>query len=235
MISIIIPTLNEEKYLPRLLSSLKEQDFSDYEIIVSDAGSSDKTLEIAKDFGARVVVNSLIKHPSAQRNEGAKIALGDIYLFFDADSEIPADFLNIAYESFVDRKLDIAGFYIKFNPDKIKYRLYSLTSNLICYLKQFSKNPAAIGAGLMAKRHIHEKIQGFDLSVILAEDYDYCARAQAVGKFRMITKTRLLYSARRIEKEGFLKAGLKWLKMGVFTLTNRRIKKQIVKYDFGKF
>ena len=49
MLSIIIPTLNEEKYLPRLLESIKNQNFSDYEIIVSDGGSSDSTKQIALD------------------------------------------------------------------------------------------------------------------------------------------------------------------------------------------
>lgn len=235
MISIIIPTLNEEHYLPRLLNSIKRQKFSDYEIIISDAGSTDNTLMVAQEFKARTVVDASIKHPSAQRNKGAQIARGDIFLFFDADSQLPDGFLSQAYQEFINKQLKIAGFYIKFNPDKIKYRLYSAISNLVCGLKQYSNNPAAIGAGLMVSRDIHEKIKGFDLSVVLAEDYDYCDRASAFGKFRMIKKIRLLYSARRVEKEGFWQAGWKWFKMGLFTLTNRRIKKQIVKYDFGKF
>ncbi len=235
MISIIIPTLNEEHYLPRLLNSIKKQNFSDYEIIVSDAGSSDKTLIIAQQFQVKTVVDSTIKHPSAQRNTGAKIAKGDVILFFDADSELPDNFLASAYQEFLDKQLKVAGFYIKFNPNKIRYRFYSVISNLICSLKQYSRNPAAIGAGLMVSRDIHEKIKGFDLDIVLAEDYDYCARATAFGKFRMIKKIRLLYSARRLEKEGFCQAGWKWFKMGLFTLTNRRIRKQIVKYDFGKF
>lgn len=235
MISIIIPTLNEENYLPRLLNSIKKQNFFDYEIIVSDAGSSDKTLIIAQEFKVKTITDSSIKHPSAQRNKGAMIAQGDTLLFLDADSELPNNFLALAQQEFVDKNLKIAGFYIKFNPNKIQYRLYSTISNLICSLKQYSRNPAAIGAGLMVSSDIHKKIKGFDLAIVLAEDYDYCARATAFGKFRMIKKIKLLYSARRLEKEGFWRAGWKWFKMGLFTLTNRRIKKQIVKYDFGKF
>ena len=86
MLSIIIPTLNEEKYLPRLLESIRRQNFSDYEIIVSDGGSSDKTEEIAKSFKATFFVDSSIRHPSAQRNNGARISKGDTLLFLDADS-----------------------------------------------------------------------------------------------------------------------------------------------------
>ncbi len=235
MLSIIIPTLNEEKYLPRLLESIRRQNFSDYEIIVSDGGSSDKTEEIAKSFKATFFVDSSIRHPSAQRNNGARISKGDTLLFLDADSVLPSGFLPAVYEEFVTKDLAIAGFYVKFNPNRPHYNIYSFISNNICRFKQYTKHPAAIGAGLISRRSVHEAINGFDLEVILAEDYDYCARASVFGKFRILTSAKILYSSRRIEKEGFLKSGWKWLRMGVFTLTNRKIKKDIIKYDFGKF
>ncbi len=235
MLSIIIPTLNEEKYLPRLLTSIKQQAFTDYEIIVSDGGSSDKTEAIAKSFQARVVVDSSLRHPSVQRNNGAKIAQGEIFLFLDADSVLPDGFLPDVYQEFIKKDLAIAGFYIKFNPNRPHYNIYSFISNAICRFKQYTKHPAAIGAGIMSKRSVHEAINGFDLEVVLAEDYDYCARAVHLGKFRMLTAAKILYSSRRIEKEGFFQSGFKWLRMGIFTMTNRRIKKQIIKYDFGKF
>ncbi len=235
MLSIIIPTLNEEKYLPRLLQSIKRQNFFDYEIIVSDGGSTDKTVEIAKTFQTKLIVDGSVKHPSFQRNSGAKLAQGDTLLFLDADSVLPDNFLSIIYQQFKDRNLYIAGFFIKFNPNRWCYNIYSLTSNVICYLKQNSKHPAAIGAGLIADHKAHNSINGFDLTVVLAEDYDYCERMAKLGRFRMIKKVKLLYSSRRIEKEGFFQSGWKWLKMGLFTITNRKIRKQIVKYDFGKF
>lgn len=235
MLSIIIPVLNEEKYLPRLLASIKGQSFSDFEIIVSDGGSGDATVNIAKEAGAIVAINAKIKHPSAQRNSGAEIAKGDIILFLDADSVLPEKFLEKAYEEFTENNLDGAGFYFKFNPNKWYYNFYSFIYNSVCNIKQTSKHPAAVGAALMSKKSIHEKINGFDLSIVLAEDYDYCARIAALGKFRMIKSVKLLYSARRIEKEGFWLVGWKYLMMGFYTLTNRTIKKKIIKYDFGKF
>lgn len=80
MLSIIIPTLNEEKYLPLLLEAIRKQDFDgDLETIIADAGSEDQTLEIAKTFGCRVAPGGL---PAKGRNEGAKIAQGDTFLFF---------------------------------------------------------------------------------------------------------------------------------------------------------
>lgn len=235
MLSIIVPTLNEEKYLPRLLESIKSQNFFDYEIIVSDGGSKDKTEEKAKSFKVNFITDSSIKHPSAQRNNGAKVSRGETLLFLDADSVLPANFLPSVYEEFIKKDLAVAGFYIKFNPNKPHYNIYSFISNTICRLKQYTKNPAAIGAGLMSKNSIHKAINGFDLKIALAEDYDYCERAARLGKFRILTSAKILYSARRIEKEGFFKSGWKWLRMGIFTMTNRKIKKDIIKYDFGKF
>lgn len=235
MVSIVIPTLNEEKYLPRLLESIKGQEFSEYEVIVSDGGSNDQTSVIAASWGAEFIVDDSIKHPSAQRNNGAKAAKGEILLFLDADSVLPSGFLLAASQEFSQKKLSAAGFFVRFNPDRPAYRIYSGVSNLICRFKQYTKHPAAIGAGIMSSRAVHEEINGFDLEVLLAEDYDYCERASQKGKFRMIESVKILYSARRIEKEGFWRSGLKWLHMGVYTMTHRKIRKEVIKYDFGKF
>jgi len=71
-VSIIIPALNEEKTLPVLLDSIKAQDFSDYEVIVADANSKDRTREIAAEYGCRVVDGGL---PAVGRNAGAGGAL----------------------------------------------------------------------------------------------------------------------------------------------------------------
>ena len=77
-LSIIIPTYNEEEYLPKLLYSIKEQEFKDYEIIVADAGSVDRTREIAESNGCKVIEGGL---PAVGRNNGAKIAKGKYFYF----------------------------------------------------------------------------------------------------------------------------------------------------------
>ena len=84
-ISIIIPTLNEARFLPKLLESIKKQTFTDYEVIVADAGSKDKTLEIAKKYGARIVKGGF---PAEGRNAGARAAKGD-FLFFQHPLQNP--------------------------------------------------------------------------------------------------------------------------------------------------
>ena len=126
MLSIIIPTLDEEKYLPILLSQIKKQSFSDYEIIVADGGSTDKTVEIAKSFDCKVTNGGL---PAKGRNEGAKIARGEIFLFLDSDNiYLPEKFLEKLIFEFEKRNLGVASFPIY--PagnwfDKIAYFFYN--------------------------------------------------------------------------------------------------------------
>src|ERR1035438_5499991 len=91
MLSIIIPTVNEERFLPYLLKSLKEQTFNDFEVIVADSNSTDATRSIALKSGARVVKGGL---PARGRNNGAKVARGEWLLFLDDDVILPRDFLE---------------------------------------------------------------------------------------------------------------------------------------------
>ena len=110
-LSIIIPTLEEEKYLPLLLDSIKKQNLKrDYEIIISDAGSKDRTIEIAESQGCKIVKGGL---PAKGRNEGAKIAQGELFLFLDADTMLPENSLEKFIFEFKKRNLDIAGFLLQ--------------------------------------------------------------------------------------------------------------------------
>lgn len=93
LISIVIPARNEEKNLPTLLNSIKEQTVQAHEVIVVDDGSTDKTVEIAKYFGAKVVSlqkNEKWKGKTLGCWEGAKLASGVLFLFMDADTWFPS-------------------------------------------------------------------------------------------------------------------------------------------------
>ena len=117
-LSIIIPTLDEEKYLPMLLHSIEEQSFRDYEIIVADAGSCDKTLDIAKEHHCRVVAGGL---PAYGRNKGADIARGNLLLFLDADVVLPKDSLTKVLEEFKKRPSGINSIKYEVDDFKIDY------------------------------------------------------------------------------------------------------------------
>lgn len=232
MLSVIIPTLNEEKYLPVLLKNLKEQNFKDMEIIVSDANSNDKTREIALNNKC-IYINSTIKKPAHQRNEGAKKAKYEILLFLDADVVLAKNFLNKAYQEFYKRKLGVAGFYMKFSSKKISYKIYSSFYIFLCFLAQYIR-PASVGAAIMIKKNVHFKINGFREDLFVAEDYDYGLRASRESKFRMIKSTFFYFSNRRWEKEGQIKSIKKIIKLLFHYIRKGPIKEKVVDYEFGK-
>lgn len=232
MLSIIIPTLNEEKYLPLLLKEIKKQSFIDYEIIVADAGSEDRTVEIAESFGCKIVPGGL-NSPSKGRNEGARIARGDIFLFMDADNIfLPTNFLRDLLNEFKKRNLDVASFSVcpKGNRfDKLAYGLYN-------WWAKISQNflPHATNS-LLSRREIHEKIGGFDEKIRMGEDHVYVRSAAKYGKFGFIKTEPVLTSSRRFEKYGRLKTYLKYLLAGVYMIFLGDIKSDIFKYRFNYY
>ncbi len=232
-LSIVIPTLNEEKFLPKLLESISKQDYKDYEIIVSDGSSEDNTIKIAKESGCETVVSKK-RHPSYQRNAGAEKAKGEIILFLDADTRLPKMFLkNIIFE-FENKNLSIGGFYIKIQEKKIKYKI--LTNFLNCIFK-LSENilPTNIGIAIIVQKKAHKKIKGFDETIYIGEDYDYNKKISNLGKYKMLKSSFVIYSPRRLKKEGYFIVILKWLKASFYFIFLGSIRKKIVKYDFGKY
>lgn len=229
MLSIIIPTLNEEKYLPILLSQIKKQDFDgDLEIIVADAGSNDKTVEIALNFGSKVVQGGL---PAKGRNEGAKIAQGDTLLFTDADNiYLTEDFLKNLLEEFERRKLDVASFpiYPKGNGfDKIIYKIYNTFVWLTQRFSAYATN------SILVRKALHEKIGGFDEEIKIAEDHFYAKTARKFGRFGFIKTKPVLTSARRFERDGRLKTYFKYLMAGIYMFFFGPVKTDIFKYRAG--
>ncbi len=233
MISIIIPTLNEEKNLPILINNISKQKFKNYEIIVSDGNSNDKTKEIALELKCKFI-SSDKKSPAHQRNKGVSLAKGSYLLFLDADSLIPNDFLDKAYNEFNQRKLDVASFYLRFNSRKVIYKLYNIIYNTLCFIFQF-RQPLAVGAAIMSRKESHNLISGFDENIFVGEDHDYARRINKKMKFRMIKSTHFLFSPRRWEKEGHIVAIFKLIKMSLHILVKGPIRKKIVEYEFCKF
>ncbi len=226
MISIIIPAHNEEKYLPKALDCIKKQIYRDYEVIVADADSDDNTKKIAEKYGCKVVKGGL---PAVGRNNGAKIAKGDLLLFMDSDIIIKDDFLKNSVMQIKNDNLDVAGCYVMPLSDKVVDKLYFMTYNIWVLLMQYF-SPHASGGATFCKKWLHRKINGYDETIKFAEDMDYAKRAGKIGKFRNLNQT-VYVSMRRFDSHGRLKVGMQLLFAAVHRIFAGEIRHDKLKYN----
>ncbi|MCS6971645.1 MAG: glycosyltransferase [Turneriella sp.] len=231
-VSVVIPTLNEEKDLPQLLSSLRAQTFRNFEIIVADAGSKDRTREIAQEFGARVVEGGM---PGVGRNRGAAVANGEYLFFFDADVVLPEDFLAKAVHEMDEEFVDLATcvFYpqSELRLDKILFAF----ANLTVKINAAGNNPRAAGFCIFITKRLFDRIGGFDESLRLAEDHDLVERASKFRPLYILKSTSLKVSVRRLEKEGRFALIRKYFQVEMHLLTKGKVREDIIEYEFGNF
>jgi glycosyltransferase involved in cell wall biosynthesis len=231
MLSIIIPTLNERNYLPLLLKSIKRQKINNYEIIVADAGSEDKTVEIAKKFGCKLISGGM---PARGRNKGEKAAKGDLLLFLDADTILPENALENILKEFKKRKLEVAVCFLQpFGNDKIQRFFYDFFHNYpVLILEKILPN----GAGpILIKRFVHQRINGFDEKIKFAEDSIYVRKASKHARFGVLKSEKVFYSQRRFQKEGWFRSFLKFIFAEFYMVFFGPIKSDILKYKFNHY
>lgn len=223
--------MNEENHLPILLKSLRNQVHQKFEVIIADANSKDKTREIAKKWGCKIVEGGL---PSVGRNNGARVARGDIMFFMDADVALSEDFLKESVKEFRKRKLGVAGCYVQPLSDKdIDSFLYG-TANLYFKVTQFFF-PQAAGHCIVIDRRIHNKIGGFNERIRVAEDLDYVKRAAKEGKFRYLENVKVPVLMRRLDREGRMNMAVKYALIGLYFSLFGGIKSDVFKYRFAHY
>lgn len=232
-LSIIIPTLNEEKLLPFLLELIKKENTkNNIEVIVADAGSSDKTRQIAKFYGCKVVPGGL---PARGRNSGAKYATSDILFFMDADVLFKKDAIKKSLNEFKKRKLDAASFGI-YTQEKNLY-MNKATMNLFYnYPQRILKKISPMGAmGIMVKKSVFERVGGFDEDIKIAEDHYFVKKVSKIGKYDIIESVKLYMPLRRFRQDGYMRTFLKYAFCFLHSNIKGPIKKDIVHYNFNHY
>ncbi|MFA5080000.1 MAG: glycosyltransferase [Candidatus Paceibacterota bacterium] len=231
-LSIIIPTLNEEKNLDKLLSQLKNCLFSDYEIIVADSNSSDGTVEVAKKYGCRITEGG---RPAKGRNNGAKIAKGEVLFFLDADLRLSRKFLDYAISEYKERKLDVASFNLY--PIKNKILLNKFTIDIFYNKPQvILQKIFPMGAmGIIVSKKIFKDLNGFDETIPLAEDHWLIQQAAKKGNFGIIKSSYILMPTRRFDKDGYVRTALKYFFCGLYMFFIGPPKENTFKYDFDHY
>ena len=209
-ISIIVPTLNEEESIKNFLYSLEKQTSTNFETIVVDGGSVDKTVSIAKHRAKVIIKNGLREFPS--RNIGAKTAKGEILLFTCADVTFPHDFLAKISGKFRDQELvAITGPDIPYDSSlaTIEYGLYNFLRFIFSAFPRPNKRFSTSTNFLAVRKTCFDKTGGF-ISDINADGV-MGRRFSEMGKVKFSMSLKVFISPRRFQKMGFSKFNLHYL------------------------
>lgn len=207
MISVIMPAYNEEKALPNTLRALFTQQ-GDYEVLVVDGGSTDRTLTVLAEFTFSDAASPLTPHPSrllvtslkgraCQMNAGAKQATGEWLLFLHADTVLPSGAIRRLNEMEADQTIQAGGFTHQFSGDDWRLKLISFLDNFRCIRSRIIYGDQA----LFVRRALFEQLGGFPNRPIL-EDVAFCE------KLIKITTPLLLSPSIVTDARKFLKMGV---------------------------
>ena len=237
MFSVVIPTLNEEKFLPLLLKDLSNQSYKEFEVIVVDGNSEDKTKKEAKKFTKKLklsIINSKKRNVSYQRNLGASKAKYQYLVFIDADSRINKTFLKKIYEQINKEKNLLLLPLITPEKNLLTYKfLFSLTSFLV-EISQALGKPYSLGGTFIINKHLFNLLGGFDEKVFVAEDHDLVRRAFKAGvSAKIIESAKVKMSLRRFKKEGEFQLLLKYGLVSTYLLLNDNVQKKLFEYKMG--
>jgi glycosyltransferase involved in cell wall biosynthesis len=196
LVSIVLPVWNGQRFLASAIESVLRQTFGDLELIVVNDCSTDRSLEIAKQYAAndarvRILDNAENLKLPASLNRGFEVARGDYFTWTSDD--------NLLHSTFVETlrsELEAGGgdlIYSDFNSIDETGRFLGISEagaadGLVAY--------NTIGASFLYRRAVHETLNGYDPMCFLYEDYDFWIRAYLAG-FRFIRSKSIVYDYRR--------------------------------------
>jgi rSAM/selenodomain-associated transferase 2 len=196
-ISIIIPVLNEENYISKILKYVKSYSNSDNikEIIVVDGGSTDNTVSIAKEYDTIVVASA--KGRAKQMNLGAKVAKANVLYFLHVDTVPPKDFDQYILDA-VEKGNEVGCFQMKFDSN----------NRLLKFFAWFTKINHTLCRGgdqtLFITKKLFERANGFNEAYMIFEDNEFIRRIYSISDFKILPRS-VKTSARKYEEIGILR------------------------------
>ncbi len=217
MISIIIPTLNEESVIEKTLQNLRTIKSVPYEIIVADTKSKDRTREIAEQYADTVVVYSGEKRPNAGiiRNLGASVAKGDLFLFQDADVLLQdADHFVMRVVETFEKDPKLVGLTAATRvttefetlTDRVMYWIINRTFVILNLLRIGGSG----GECQVVRRDAFEKVGGYTESLPIAEDNELFQKLTKIGRTRIRLDLLTRHPGRRSRALGWPRLLWQW-------------------------
>jgi glycosyltransferase involved in cell wall biosynthesis len=224
LFTIVVPALNEERYLPLLIKDLAKQTFTNFDIIVVDGKSEDETVAKVKavEISQPVkIMTGSVRNVSVQRNEGGQAAKGQWVLFMDADNRLPKDFLGLLAEQLQQNpEVDIFTTWLTVDDDDAQNKAIATVMNYTLEVYRRIGKPSAMGALIGCKRSLLDSV-AYDPSYKFSEDSYFVQDAHQKGfNFAIFRTPNYVYSLRRMRKEGALKLMLDTAKLQLRYLQN---------------
>jgi glycosyltransferase involved in cell wall biosynthesis len=221
--SVIIPAYNEEQYIEKALQAILAQDYPDFEVIVVDNNSTDKTYEVANDFAEKLQSSGKLNVPiivikesqigiMAACERGRSVAKGDVIARLDADCLPDRDWLVKAAKLFTNEKVvAVSGPYDFYDASRA-FRVISdshqryLYSPVNIILQLLHMGAMTIGGNSMFRAVALEEIGGFDKTITFyGDDTNIARRIAKIGKVVFNRDLTMRTSARRFKKEGTIR------------------------------
>jgi glycosyltransferase involved in cell wall biosynthesis len=207
-VSVVVPTYNEEAYLPKLLECLRGQNC---EILVVDGGSTDTTRDVANKFHTRLIVASGAR-VGAARNYGARFAKHGIVGFLDADTLIPKNWVEQVEDSFRDSNVVfVAGATYPQNGNLIDHSLFYFRS-LVQRFSVWLGVPYEAGMNCAYRKEVFRKVE-FNNRRESVEGTPLQLHAHQLGRLAYNPRLRAYVSLRRAREWG-------WIKLLLFHVSN---------------
>ena len=219
-ISIIIPTLNDERILPALFKNLECLNPKPFEIIFVDGPSKDGTSCLIEQHGY-TLIRSVGKGRALQMNEGAYQSNGSSLVFLHADTIVPENLVSIVSQTLENSKITLAGFTSIMKGQDKKRHFMAFQNNLKTYFGALIYNPIRclcygfrllFGDQVMfCRKADFLKIGGFNYELPIMEDADLCLRINKFGAIKQIREK--VYSSDRRVALGVIPAFLRYVKI----------------------
>lgn len=237
-ISVVIPTLNEEQQLPKLLTSLQQQTRLPHEVIHVDGNSQDQTVIIATSFATQLPLTTLTtetRNVCYQRNMGAQKARGEWLLFLDADVTLPSSFMDALYKRLAATPTTCFNFQAKYAGNSVLYQVLLKTYNSLVWLLQNTGNPP-VGEGCFAvEAAAFHAVGGFTETLPHSEGRELVVKIkrQKLGKLKYLATPHYFYNVRRLKKMGARKLVHTYLAMWLADLLPSTIKKRLKNISYS--
>jgi len=240
MISVIIPTYNEEKNIERCLKSLENQTVprNEFEVIVVDGQSKDRTVEIAKKYADKIIQQKS-KGVGGARNDGARVAKGDIIATTDADCILFKNWIKRIQKNL--KRKNVIGMYGILKPidipdtrlKKIKYKVVFMIGNEFMKFTSKLDYHNICGGNCAFDHEIFEKVGGYR-SLPILDDLEIGTRIKRLGKIILDVKMLIGFSVRRLEKIGLQKYSVLQIKNRIKLFLKKRIKEKYTRQEYSK-